>query len=375
MNVIQFAFYLIGGFIFLLILSYSAFRIAVQRGGRKVEAIDPFSWIIMPRVEVEVQRKDKTTLQICWNINTSPVRIFVRTEPEEITAGSLVQEIEGSREAVITGLDQKSRHYFHLIFHESAPIVAAERMLPLKSIANIRDMGGYRTVNDQLVRWGLVYRSGDLSRLSQRDSEYLQRLGIRLICDLRNTQEVESRPDNIPVGVNYLRCPVYEDEFPRLVMPVMLFNRHKLGETLGSGYTEWLEIGATAYGQLFKAMTDRKNLPILFHCSAGKDRAGIAAAIMLSLLGIPDETIIADYSLTNLAFDHLLTNFKEENQLDRLRIPVDDARIMFAANPEWIRSTLDYLRINFKGAEGYLQNRLNLSASKIEIIRKNLLVN
>lgn len=249
----------------------------------------------------------------------------------------------------------------------------SKRLIPLTSVANIRDLGGYRTLDGRTVRWRRVYRSGELSRLSQEDMAALERLGIRLVCDLRDSREVKSRPDRLPPGARSLHCPVYEREFTRAITPIFLFKRHELGNTLGRGYTDWLEIGAEAYGRLFKALADPGNLPLLFHCTAGKDRAGIGVAILLALLGVPEETIVADYSLSNLAFDHLYADFLVDNRTDKLGIAGEEVKIMLAANPAWIKSTLKHLHEKYGGAEAYLKNTAGLSQGQIEAIRKNML--
>jgi protein-tyrosine phosphatase len=252
-------------------------------------------------------------------------------------------------------------------------LLRAERIHPLSSVNNLRDMGGYHTVQGQRIPWGRIFRSGDLSNLSESDAAYLQNLGVTLVFDLRSTSEVETRPDLLPHDIRYIHNPVYEDEFPRLIMPVMLFRRHELGDTLGSGYTDWLEIGASAYGQLFSTLANPSNLPVLFHCTAGKDRAGIAAAILLSLLDVPDETIIADYSLTNLAFAGLYEDFQREDRLGRFRIPTVEAKIMLAANPAWIRSTLTALREKYGGTRAYLQDVAGITPDEINRIQSNIL--
>ena len=112
---------------------------------------------------------------------------------------------------------------------------------------------------------------------------------------------------------------------------------------------------------------------MMFHCTAGKDRAGIATAILLSLLGVPDETIIADYSLTNIIFDRLYQEFVETNPVEKLGIPNSDMKIMLAANPEWIKSTLNLLKSEYGGAANYLLEAADVSQDSIDAIRTNLL--
>jgi len=369
--------YFLGGLLILLSLLYTSFRIAVRRGGRKVVSVDPTAWIIQPEEDSTVVRDLDGNLHISWQEPTDHVEIIVSTTPEGFDDAPQVQAEFETQSTTIQGLDPGTRYYFNLKFGDGdadgGHLVAAERFLHLKSVANLRDLGGYRTIDGRTVRWGRVYRSGELSKLNQEDMSFLERLGIKLVCDLRNSREAKSRPDRLAPGVRSLHCPVYEDEFTKLITPKILFKRHELGNTLGSGYTDWLDIGAGSYGRLFTVLADPENLPLLFHCTAGKDRAGIGVAILLSLLGVPDETIIADYSLSNLAFDHLYADFLVDNRTDRLGISGEEVKIMLAANPTWIKSTLNRLWNDFGGAEAFLVDAAGLSQGQTEAIRENFL--
>jgi len=368
----------LGGLAASLFIAILAFRVAVRLGGRQVQPVDVNAWIIEPQVEAEATRHSGDSLVIRWDMGAEQVDIHAFQDPGDPGSATLVKRISGENEVALTGFDSRKRTYFRLDFtggekdHQS--LIVAERKLPLESVNNVRDIGGYRTLDGYMVRWGNVYRTGNLSRLSEVDKTYLADLGVRMVCDLRSTAKVERTPDRLPPGAKYLHSPVYEEEFNQEVYPVLLFRRHLLGEILGGGYRNWPETGANAYGRLFESIANPQNLPLLFHCTAGKDRAGIATAILLSLLGVPEETIIADYSLTNLEFDRLYQEFVETDQVDRLGIPPSDVKIMLAANPEWIQRTLDYIHSDFGDAATYLQEAAGLSRKTIQAIRDNLLI-
>jgi protein-tyrosine phosphatase len=369
--------YGLGVLIALPVIAWFVYRMAVRLGGRKVLPLDVSAWIIPPHQDVEVIRDPHGALVIRWRVTADRVAIYTIDHPDDPGSAAPVAKVTGRAEAKIPDSYNQKRRYFRLEFtggeKDGEALVVAERTLKLESVNNLRDIGGYQTSDGRRVKWGIVYRTGNLSRLNDYDLQYLGDLGINLVCDLRATAEMKDSPDRLPPGSGYLHIPVYEDEFIRDVTKVLLFRRHKLGDTLGQGYRNWLETGALAYGQLFERLADPASLPVMIHCTAGKDRAGIAIAILLSLLGVPDETIIADYSLTNQAFDVLYREFVEAGQVSKLGIPNEEAQILLAANPAWIKSTLDFIHNHHGDAATYLRQSTGLSQVKIEAIRKNLL--
>jgi protein-tyrosine phosphatase len=317
------------------------------------------------------------SLRIKWKVDAKQVTVSSLTDPDQTTSGKLIKTISNHNELVLPGFDPKTRVYFKLEFtggrRDGESLIVAERFIRLDSVNNLRDIGGYKTMEGRKVRWGRVFRSGNFSHLTKEDMETLNQLKVKSIFDLRSTEGANKNPDKIPPNIEYYHSPVYEKEFEKELYPALLFQRHKLGEILGSGYWHWPQNGASAYGQLFNQIADPKSLPLIFHCTAGKDRAGIAVAILYALLGVPDETIIADYSLTNQEFNRLYQEFLESERGHRLGIPPSDIKIMIAANPDWIKRTLTLLHTKYNGAEDYLKQTTGVSQDAINAIRRNLL--
>lgn len=372
-----FVFYCLGGLAVLWLIAFVTFRTAVRLGGSKVQAFDPSAWIIPPQLGAEVVRQPDGDLCISWEVGAPQVFIYSSLDPHNFSSAERVAIITDRKEIVLRSFDPRKRYYFRLDFvggkRHGESLVVAERDLPLESVNNPRDIGGYRSIDGRMVRWGSVFRTGNLAHLNDRDMDYLEGLGINLVCDLRSTSRVEGFPDHLPPGAEYLHSAIYEEEFNRELYPLLLFRRHKLGESLGRGYQNWPETGARAYGRFFERLANPANFPLILHCTAGKDRAGIAVAILLSLLGVPDETIIADYSLSNRVFDDLYNEFVEDNLVGRLGIPNEDVKIMLAANPEWIQRTLAFIRDHYGGAAAYLHQATGLTQAAIDAIQKNLL--
>ena len=177
-----------------------------------------------------------------------------------------------------------------------------DRHVPLAGQPNFRDLGGYESSDGRRVKWGIVYRSGELSQLSGEDVERLRELGIRTVVDLRSHQEVRARGEGkLPAGAELRPTPIASSDMFSKLIPMFLegdfsqvppdlldrVNRH-----LVRNYTE-------QFGSLLRTLADQDRRPLVFHCTQGKDRAGFGAAMVLSALGVPWGTVLEDYLLSN----------------------------------------------------------------------------
>ena len=176
------------------------------------------------------------------------------------------------------------------------------RHVPLTGQPNFRDLGGYAAGDGRRIRWGAVYRSGELSQLSDADVGKLGELGIRTVVDLRSPEEVSARGEGrLPSGAQLLPLPITSSDMFAKLIPMFLkgdFSQvppdllDQVNRMLVSEFTE-------QYTGLLRALSEPANRPLVFHCTQGKDRAGFGAAMVLSALGVPWETIVEDYLLSN----------------------------------------------------------------------------
>jgi protein-tyrosine phosphatase len=177
-----------------------------------------------------------------------------------------------------------------------------DRHIPLAGQPNFRDLGGYASGDGRRVKWGAVYRSGELSQLSDGDVGKLGDLGIRTVVDFRSPEEVSARGDGrLPSGTRIFALPIASSDMFAKLIPMFLegdFSQvppdllEKVNRMLVSEFTE-------EYASLLRALSDPANRPLVFHCTQGKDRAGFGAAMVLSALGVPWETVVEDYLLSN----------------------------------------------------------------------------
>jgi len=242
------------------------------------------------------------------------------------------------------------------------------RLLPLQGGQNFRDLGGYPTRNGRTVRWGLLFRSGSMHMLTPADYNYLGRLGIRTVCDFRDSNERATRPTAWPA-----------DRAPR-----MLSDDYKLDLSslkFDAARPPTVEQARTAMTAVYPAILDRFNgqyrrmfaellaghAPLAFNCSAGKDRTGIGAALLLTALGVPRETVIKDYLLSNLYYDPARSGV----QLTGAQaIPGEVMRAYSAADRRYIEAAFAVIDAHPGGADGYLRDRLGLSATDLAELRR-----
>jgi protein-tyrosine phosphatase len=183
------------------------------------------------------------------------------------------------------------------------------RALAFEGCVNFRDLGGYRTVDGREVGWRRLFRADGLHRLSQADRRQLIELGVATVIDLRTVDEAEQR-GRFPVAevpVRYVDLPLTDvlpttEEMPSWAEASYVASRYAL----------MVSEGAPALSGAFAALASGGSLPAVFHCSAGKDRTGVLSALILAFLGVPDETIVADYALSAAAMVHLLERLKSE---------------------------------------------------------------
>ena len=179
----------------------------------------------------------------------------------------------------------------------SGTVTTVERVVPFSTVFNFRDLGGYRAADGRSVRWGRLYRSDGLWRLTDEDYTAFARLGLRTVLDLRRPDELDTDGRVAgSLGIEYHNVNFYGELWPEHElgpeeMPRYLADRY--AEMAAYGIT-----GANPVGAALRLIADDDAAPLVFHCAAGKDRTGILAALTLHLIGVDDEQIAADYALS-----------------------------------------------------------------------------
>src|SRR3954454_15869402 len=190
-----------------------------------------------------------------------------------------------------------------------------ERLVVLEGALNCRDLGGYPAAGGRVTRWGRVYRSDGLDQLSDADLELVETVGIRLVVDFRIDREVDAAPSRLPEHprVRRQRLPIGGEAAGNTVLELIHSGQMKSDsvDDVAALYETMLEEAAAQFGVAVTHAADEDNQPMLFHCTAGKDRTGLMAMLLLSALGVADDVILDDYELT--------THYRSSKRLPILR--------------------------------------------------------
>lgn len=257
---------------------------------------------------------------------------------------------------------------------DNMPALDERRIMKLEGGVNFRDIGGYRTEDGHRVRWGKVYRSGLLSGLTPRDLDVIEGLNIRLICDLRSAQEVCSSPELV-LDLPYEHIPIEAEDSALGRLYALFFDRQRLTNVLVQAYTEtMIEKNPHAFGIIFRHLADPDHLPILIRCTAGKDRTGIVIAILLLVLGVPEDTVLADYSLSNYYYEDFKIFAQQAMGLVSSFGLIGDAlQPLLLADPTLMRHTIAYIRSEYGSVDAYLHSQAGVDTNTLAGLRRNLL--
>ncbi len=251
-----------------------------------------------------------------------------------------------------------------------------ERRIKLDGTVNFRDLGGYETIDGRQTRWGMMFRSDSLARLSRKDLSEISRIGIKLVCDFRAPAEVGKAPDRLPErGVDYLHLPVVSSDFDTVTAMEKLKQKDTSWLTatfMIDGYRKNIDIYGRTWGIVLEKLARAESRPLLFHCTAGKDRTGICAALILATLGVPDEAIIEDHALSNRYFAETVVSINE--YIRSLGIDPDIIAPYLTAPREAIVFVLNHIREQFGNAAEYFRQKGGVTQGVIDTLTRELLV-
>jgi len=251
----------------------------------------------------------------------------------------------------------------------------SRRVVTLQGTSNFRDLGGYPAAGGRHVKWGHIYRSADISKLTDSDLQTLQSRHVALVCDLRGPQEYAQSPDRLPTGARRIELPAGSEKIdPRLLSGgAKTINRDSLMRAV---YTN-----TSFFPAKYKPMFDELlaldgSQAMLFHCTAGKDRTGIGAALVLSALGVSRQTILKDYAATDVYWQA-----GREQSLQRMAQAglsaeaVNAYRPLMAANPAYLAGTFATIDKQYGSVDKFLAKEMDLTPKKLAALRAKYLTN
>ena len=228
------------------------------------------------------------------------------------------------------------------------------RRIEIEGAFNVRDIGGYETADGRTTRWQTFLRADNVSTLPQHSQDALtSTIGVRTVIDLRRQAEIDAQPDNVlsrSQHVKYHNVDIVDD---------MVFDQVESAEPrekIHASYRNMLDRRGRKFGEVLRVMAQPGALPAMYHCMAGQDRTGLISALLLGLVGVPEETIAADYTLTaeyrNYAY---LDSNPEPLGVGPADFTVEGYRAQ-SCPPEVMLDTLRYLDERYGGIEAYVRS-------------------
>ena len=265
----------------------------------------------------------------------------------------------------------------------------AERSLGLAGEPNARDIGGLVSADGRVVRRGRLIRSAALGRLTDEDVVALGKLGLARVVDLRDTSEISlAPPDRLPgePPPPVTALPVYDPEHPvfTYVAAVLLGHDLDVYASLAEQGTpaamaaiyRWFVTGDRArdgFGTVIRMLAEPERLPLLVHCTAGKDRTGWLTATTLGILGVPRADIVADYLATNDYAGPVYDRIIEAMHGLRPELNEDSVRPLFDARVEYLGAAYEEVERVYGTFGAYLRDGLRLDDEVLAAVRANLL--
>jgi protein-tyrosine phosphatase len=261
----------------------------------------------------------------------------------------------------------------------NSPVTAQARVVPLEGGRNFRDLGGYVTVDGRHVRWRRLFRSGTLAQLTPADHAVLSSLGVRAVCDLRTTSERQGEPSSwAPADGRVLSWDYELDD--GAVMGAFRVGKptaERVRAAIAQFYLTAPEDFADRLRELFKALAARET-PLIMHCTAGKDRTGMATAIVLRALGVPAHEVVEDYAMSSKVVDY--EEITRSGQLQQggtwaflSQLSPDIRAPLIASEPAYIQAMLDRIDAGYGSVDGYLARRVGVEPAAVAQIRDLLL--
>jgi protein-tyrosine phosphatase len=252
------------------------------------------------------------------------------------------------------------RMYF-LLSTSNGKAILAEKHLPMEGGFNFRDLGGIKTKDGKRIKWGKLFRGDELYKLTVMDLKYLASIPLISIVDFRSPQEIISAPDENPVSL--------KKNYPLSISPGNLsaFGNNLDTKTITPAQVDTMMMelnkllvsdsaSIRQYKTFFTLLQDESQIPLLYHCTAGKDRTGMATALILFSLGVDEETVLNDY---------LLSNKYLEAKYAPVKAKYPSMAPAYEVKKEFIQAGLQKIKAEHGSIENYLQKVLDVDIQKM----------
>ena len=322
----------------------------------------------------EKDAKDNYILK--WEVfpekNDVQIEIFCSDNDSIFPKEPLRTEPVNNYITVIESPDETSRSFFKLKIGKTTSGIISNKRFDMDSIQNFRDLGGYFNRMNKQMRWGKIYRSGDLSHISDNDRKELNRLNIKTIIDLRSSNQAKKNPD-IHTATSHINIPVEASSFNPEIRKRITDGSFLKGDAIihtQDCYREIIENHSSQYAHFLDVLCDENNYPVLFHCRLGKDRTGLASFFLLKALDMPTAIIEEDFLLSNEGINKFRLISRGEELSEKMQ---EAMTVISRADVLHLRYAVYCMKKKSGSIEEYMENELNLDSYKKEKLKSILL--
>ncbi|MBI1265125.1 MAG: protein-tyrosine-phosphatase [Alphaproteobacteria bacterium] len=322
-----------------------------------------------------LSRSPAGELILSWSGAPAPAAVAVSHDPSGFDAADFTPVGAHSGSIAIDTDSVEGRPYVRVRTLSGSEHTVAERLLPLEGGKNFRDLGGYETADGRRVRWGQLYRSGVMTGLTEGDYRYLSHLGIGVVCDLRASSERVAEPTDWRAGP--VQTLAWDYEIDTAVFAAA-FSGGLSEENSVAAFSGFYRDMPGAFADRFAALFDMLEAggqPAAFHCSAGKDRTGVAAALILTALGVPRETILADYALSDTFVDYMADIEASRASIDPedpaafwVSLPDEVLAPFMRSDPAYLAAALDQIEADHGSVDAYLTGVLGADLERLRAL-------
>jgi protein-tyrosine phosphatase len=327
-----------------------------------------------PSIRVACEAMPSGSYMIKWE--TFPpiagtVKIYESNNPDSFNLYSPIVETEISKGFIEFVLLGTNRSYFKLVFNKKYSEITAERIIPTSNLFNFRDLGGYYNINNKQTHWGKLYRSSSLGEANKTDKKIMDRLGIKTVIDFRSDKGRYENPNkysasqvfNLPLRSNpsmFSLDKILAGKMKRI--DALIYQQDVTAYLLDLNYDYYIK--------LFDILLNEDNYPIVMNCDWGKDKSGVASALILSALDVEWEQIVEDFVLSDelIPYFSLVTNlayFPDEVQ--------ETMTAMMRTHKEVINYVFEKEIKDYGSINKFLEQELNLTYKKKEKLKEILL--
>ena len=226
-------------------------------------------------------------------------------------------------------------------------------LLPMHGAHNMRDLGGFKNVFGKNVKYKKIFRADDLTSLTSEDLDYLSRLPVRMVIDFRSTSEIQNAIDHLPQTVSkYIKLPIEAGN----INEIDISGIESAEELMKKVYATIVRESQEQFKKFFELIMDKSHTPVIFHCTAGKDRTGVASALFLSALMVDRNDIIEDYMRSkeclNGKYGAIIEKYPELKSL-------------LTVKKEYLMEAFRVIDEEYEGIENYLVNHLNVEVANL----------